>query len=215
MRKRQIRPEMAQYVADPLTPVSADEAIETLAGLDRAPALIAVDGLPLSGKSTLAGKLAERFGWDVLEFDDFYLPADGWPPNIEAAFPFPFFRLDEFRQAVRSLREQGECAWRPIDWPTLTIRSEPLHIGSGRPVIVEGCSVLDPDLADLYDVRLFMVSDRDTLLKAQKARDGENVLSDDWAKLFLPSVDLYMRTQPVKRADLVVAGRGFARGTAA
>ena len=188
--------------------LSADEAAAALAGLNAAPRLIAVDGLPLSGKSTLAGSLADRFGWAVLEFDDFYLPAEDWPPSIEPAFPFPFFRLDEFRAAVRSLHEQGECSWRPIDWPTLTVQPEPRHIGRGQPVIVEGCSVLDPALADLYDFRLFVESDRSTLAAAQKARDGVNVLSELWAKLFLPSVDIYMRTRPDERADLVVAGRG-------
>lgn len=181
-----------------------------LAGLAPLPRMIAVDGLPLSGKSTLASSLADRFNWAVLEFDDFYLPSDGWPPDIEPAFPFPFFRLDEFHQAVRSLHELGKCCWRPIDWPTLTVKADPVYIEDGRPVIIEGCSVLDPALVDLYDVRLFVESDRSTLVKAQKARDGENVLSEDWARLFLPSVDLYMRTRPDKRADFVVAGRGLA-----
>ena len=158
---------------------------------------------------SLASSLADRFNWAVLEFDDLYLPSDGWPPDIEPAFPFPFFRLDEFRQAVRSLHELGKCCWRPIDWPTLTVKADPAYIEDGRPVIIEGCSVLDPALVDLYDVRLFVESDRSTLVKAQKARDGENVLSEDWARLFLPSVDLYMRTRPDKRADFVVAGRGL------
>jgi uridine kinase len=198
---------MAESASDRPT-ISADEAVAALAALTPAPRLIAVDGLPLSGKSTLATRLARRFGWAVLEFDDFYLPADGWPSDIAPAFPFPFFRQGEFRAALRSLRRSGECTWRPIDWPTLTISPAPLRIGRGRPVIVEGCSVLDPDLAGLYDIRLFVESDRGSLAAAQKARDGENVLSDDWARLFLPSVDLYMQTQPETRADLVIAGRG-------
>jgi hypothetical protein len=50
---------MAQRVAEILTPMSADEAADTLAGLHRTPGLVAVDGPPLSGKSTLAGKFAE------------------------------------------------------------------------------------------------------------------------------------------------------------
>jgi uridine kinase len=170
-----------------------------------------VDGLPLSGKSTLARRLARRFGWAVLEFDDFLLPASGWPPDIEPAFPFPFFRVDEFRRAVTSLHERGRCCWRPIDWSTLTLGTAPAEIGDSRPVIVEGCSVLDPELADLYDIRLFVESDRSTLVDAQRSRDGETALSGDWTRLFLPSVDLYMRTRPERRADLVVAGRGFGR----
>jgi uridine kinase len=194
--------------ADDQTRLTFAQAEAALAALEPAPMLIAIDGLPLSGKSTLSLRLADLFGWSVLEFDDFYLPAEGWPSDTQPAFPFPFFRLDEFREAVRALRVHGRCSWRPIDWPSLTVQSEPRHASLGRPLIVEGCSVLDPELASLYDVRLFVDSDRDTLVQAQKARDGENVLAGDWAKLFLPSVDLYMRTQPQGRADLIVAGRG-------
>jgi uridine kinase len=194
-----------------VSPMSMAEAVAALAGLEATPKLIAVDGLPLSGKSGLASRLAHRFDWAVLGFDDFFLPPERWPPDIAPAFPFPFFRVDEFRSAVRSLREHGVCCWRPIDWSSLTVQAEPTGIDSGRPVIVEGCSVLDPELSDLYDVRLFVESDRNTLAQAQKARDGENALSDKWATLFLPSVEFYMWTRPEQRADLIVAGRDWGR----
>jgi hypothetical protein len=87
--------------------VSASEAESGLAALTSEPELIAIDGLPLSGKSTFAERLADRFGWAVLGFEDFYLPERDWPANIEPSFPFPFFRIDEFRQAVRSLQREG------------------------------------------------------------------------------------------------------------
>jgi uridine kinase len=190
--------------------LSVDAAEAAIASRAPAPRLIAIDGLPLSGKTTLADRLADRFGWPILTLDDFYLPSEDWPADIAPGFPFPFFRLDEFREAAQSLRDKGECAWRPIDWPTLTVSETPSRIQTDGPVIVEGCSVLDPKLTDLYDLRIFVASDRTTLVEAQKARDGENVLSEDWARLFLPSVDIYMQTEPWRRADIVVAGRGRA-----
>jgi uridine kinase len=111
---------MPQNTAKGRSLVSASEAESRLAALTSEPELIAIDGLPLSGKSTFAERLADRFGWAVLGFDDFYLPERDWPANIEPSFPFPFFRVDEFRQAVRSLHGKGQYAWPPIDWPTLT-----------------------------------------------------------------------------------------------
>jgi len=188
--------------------LSSAQLEEVLAGWDRPVALVAIDGLPLSGKSTLAERLSARFGWAILAFDDFFLPPEMWPPAISPAFPFPFFRVTEFREAVRALRAVGRCSWNPIDWPTLTIAQRQAKVEARGAVIVEGCSVLDPVLAPLYDVRLFVESDRDSVAKAQHARDGENVLSDDWRKLFMPSVDAYMKTDPQSRSDLVVAGRG-------
>jgi uridine kinase len=182
-----------------------------LARRDRPPRLLAVDGLPLSGKSTLAERLATRFGWDVLGFDDFYLPAKGWPAGVTPQFPFPFFRVEAFREAVRSLRTEGRCLWNPIDWPTLTVSPKRTELVVRGTVIVEGCSVLDPALVDLYDLRIFVESDRDTIVEAQRARDGDNALVDDWTHLFLPSVNIYMQTNPRSRADLIVAGRGRVR----
>jgi uridine kinase len=189
--------------------VNAAEVERRLGALPATPRLIAIDGAPLSGKSTLAERLAERFGWPILGFDDFYRPAPDWPADIAPAFPFPFFRLDEFHAALRELKATGGCSWRPIDWPTLTVQPEPVRLEARGPVIVEGCSVLDPALTPLYDFSIFVESDRASLLAAQHARDGDNALAADWRRLFLPSVDIYLATKPGARADLIVAGRGL------
>ena len=37
---------------------------------------LAIDGMAASGKSTLACKLAEEFGGEVIHMDDFFLPMD-------------------------------------------------------------------------------------------------------------------------------------------
>ena len=190
--------------------VDAAEIERRLAAVPAPPRLIAIDGLPLSGKSTLAERLADRFGWPILGFDDFYLPASDWPPGIAPAFPFPFFRVDEFRACVEGLARGVACAWRPIDWPSLTVRPDEVRLESAGPVIVEGCSVLDPALTPLYGLTIFVASERASLLAAQHARDGDNVLAADWRRLFLPSVDLYVATTaPQARADLIVSGRGL------
>ncbi|HWF77492.1 MAG TPA: hypothetical protein VN694_09980 [Caulobacteraceae bacterium] len=189
--------------------VDAAEVVRRLAALPTPPRLIAIDGAPLSGKSTLAERLAARFGWPILGFDDFYRPAPDWPADIAPAFPFPFFRLEEFHDALRDLKRAGACAWRPIDWPSLTVQPEPVRLETHGPAIVEGCSVLDPALTPLYDFRIFVASDRASLVEAQRIRDGDNVLAADWRRLFLPSVDIYLATRPEARADLIVAGRGL------
>jgi hypothetical protein len=72
---------------------------------------------------------------------------------------------------------------------------------------VEDCSVLDPEIGPFYDLRVFVISDRATLMDARRARDGD-VDAANWERLFLPSTDLYMNTVPQHRADIVVLGRG-------
>jgi uridine kinase len=67
------------------------------------PALIAIDGLPCSGKGTLVGRLKERMDLDCIEVDDFVLPEEQWPSRNQPAFPFPFIRYKAFLEAVKTL----------------------------------------------------------------------------------------------------------------
>jgi uridine kinase len=169
--------------------------------------LIAIDGLPCSGKSALADRLAAAFGLETLAFDDFYLPEPLWPRGIRPGFPFPFFRVKEFHEALHGLATEGRCSYRPYDWCNGQISSIARELYRRGPLIVEGCSVLDPQLEPHYDLRLFVASDRETVLAARRARDGDHD-AENWQRLFLPSVDLYMATLPERRADFVISGRG-------
>lgn len=170
--------------------------------------MIAIDGLPVSGKSTLATRLAAAFDLDVLGFDDFVLPRRMRTRDMAPAYPFPYFRVDAFRQAVRDLHETGACTYQPFNWKTGRISREAATIERRGPLIVEGCSTLDPTLAHHYDLRLFVESDRATLLAARTLRDGRSDATN-WRDLYLPSADLYLDTRPQARADFIVAGRGL------
>ena len=75
--------------------------------------------------------------------------------------------------------------------------------------LVEGVSVLHPDLAPLYDLRIWVESDPETTLAASLER-GVGSWAHEWRFMFLPSVELYLRTDPKSRADVVALGRGAA-----
>lgn len=171
----------------------------------RAP-LIAIDGLPLAGKSTLAHKLARALNGAVISIDEFVRPAAEWAAATPA-FPFPFFRNAVFADALTDLREHSACAFHPYLWETDALAKTPRRVTRDRPIIVEGTGVLSADLAQLYDARIFVESDEETLWAARTARDGES-WSAHWRDLFLPSVALYMQTRPQDRADIAAAGRG-------
>jgi len=174
----------------------------------RSARLIAIDGLPLAGKSTLAELLAAELGLPVLGIDDFYLPPERWPADVAPAFPFPFSRMEEFRAAVQALHREGSCRYRPYDWQAERISDTPRLMAARGPILIEGCGVLDPVLAPLYDLRLFVASDGESLMAAKIARDGD-YMAHDWEHLFLPSTALYLETNPAGRADFIVAGRGM------
>jgi uridine kinase len=184
--------------------LTMDAAVEHVTRL--APSLIAIDGLPCSGKSTMAKRLSERPGGDCIELDDFVLPQRDWPMVIRPAFPFPYIRYAAFVEAVQALSRVGVCSFRPFDWNSWEISRELRTVTREAPVIVEGVSSLNPMLCPLFDVRVFVESDRSTILQTATQR-GVGPWEREWADLFLPSVDLYMATEPQKRADVLVLGR--------
>ena len=51
--------------------------------------LVAIDGLPVSGKSSLAGRLEAELGATIVYLDDFVRPEAEWRGKVAPAFPFP------------------------------------------------------------------------------------------------------------------------------
>jgi uridine kinase len=172
------------------------------------PPLIAIDGLPCSGKSTLVDRLSERFASDCIYLDDFVLPEADWPVGITPGFPFPYIRYDEFLDAVRTLASIGTCSYHPFDWERLAVSPIPRVVSLSKPVMIEGVSALNSGLCDLYGLKIFVDSDRTTTLAAAIDR-GVGKWAAEWRDLFLPSADIYMLTQPTSRADLILPGRGI------
>lgn len=186
--------------------LSFDETLNIVRQGVRSP-LIGIDGLPVSGKSTLADRLCHELGYDSLSLDDFVLPEASWPSRNRPAFPFEFMRYGEFVDAIRSLAATGSCRYRPYDWSTGGVSPTGREVTVDRGVVVEGVSALNPAIAALYGLRIFVESDAATTLEASLAR-GVAGWEREWRELFLPSAELYMRSDPRARADLVVAGRG-------
>jgi len=172
------------------------------------PSFLAIDGLPLAGKTTLADRLAAAIGGACVFLDDFIKPEREWRWRDRPSFPFDFVRYDEFAGAVRGLATDGECRYRPRDYRTgeRADLDRVVRLLDG-PVIVEGVSALHPDLAPLYDLRVWVESDAATVLDAARAR-GVGSWAREWEVMFVPSVALYLRTDPISRADLLAAGRG-------
>jgi uridine kinase len=168
--------------------------------------LIAIDGLPCAGKTTLALRLQEVYGFECLHVDEFLRPEEEWR-GCQPAFPFPYIRYEEFLQAVTDLAEQGECSYAPYDWKTLAVSATPRRITAHRPVIVEGVSALVPLLERHYGLRIFVNSDRRSIQDVARNR-SLGIWQREWRGIFLPSADMYMLTRPERRADMVVPGRG-------
>ena len=171
--------------------------------------LIAIDGLPVSGKSTLAERFETTLGAQCVYLDDFVKPESRWPSRTIPAFPFEYIRYDEFLAAVRTIARGEPCRIQLYDWSTGKLGDDYREVRPGGLVVIEGVSSLHPDLAPLYDLRFWVDSDPATTLAASLAR-GVGNWEREWRELFLPSAELYMRTNPQSRADHIVSGRGAA-----
>ena len=172
--------------------------------------LVGIDGLPVAGKSTLATEVAEALSGTTLHLDDFVRPEPEWPHPLRSGFPFPYIRYADFLGAVLALAACGKCCFHPYDWATgrtSVVEREVRLVGNG-PVVVEGVSALHSSLAPLYRLRVWVESDAATTLAAAFARGG-GVWAQEWEEVFLPSVALYLETNPQSRADVLVAGRGI------
>jgi uridine kinase len=185
-----------------------DASFRLPAGLSRqlTRPLIGIDGLPCAGKTTLAFRLREVYGFEILQVDEFLRAEADWP-NRRPGFPFPYLRYDEFLQAVTALAETGACEYAPFDWELMAVSPVKRRITTARPVIVEGISALVPLLSRYYGLKIFLQSARESVLEVANARNF-GIWASEWRRIFLPSADMYMMTNPEERADIVVPGRG-------
>jgi hypothetical protein len=87
------------------------------------PALVAIDGLPLSGKTTLAQQIIKELGAECLGLDDLVRPEVEWSSRDKPSFPFDFVRYDEFIDAVRSLAHNRCCCFHPYNWETGVLKT--------------------------------------------------------------------------------------------
>lgn len=168
--------------------------------------LVAIDGLPVSGKSTLAERFARELSAVTIYLDDFVRPQNEWRGVVAPAFPFPYIRYDAFLATVTTLARGETAQYQLYDWSSGQLADWRTVSPNGLTVI-EGVSSLHPDLAPLYDVRFWIESDAKTTLEASLAR-GVGDLEHEWRALFMPSVALYLETNPRRRADHIVGGRG-------
>lgn len=173
--------------------ISFDAAV-AIAGTGPHVRLIAIDGLPVSGKSTLAERIAADIEAECIYLDDFVRPEAEWRSRARPGFPFDYIRYDEFLGAVKALARDGSCSYRLYDWNTGRLGDEYRTVRLDRPVIVEGVSALHPELAPLYDLRFWIESDAMTTLDASLKRGVGG-----WEREWRVSADQSARASRISR----------------
>ncbi|MEO6082390.1 MAG: hypothetical protein ABIQ18_04720 [Umezawaea sp.] len=172
-------------------------------------ALVAVDGCGGSGKTTLAERFAAGAGGTVVHGDDFYRPM----PAAERVALTPeqgydrYFDWQRLRDEVLApLRAGTGARYRKYDWGTGEVGGEVHEIAPSGLVVVEGCYTARPELADCYDLTVFVDTSRAVCLERQRAR-GHDHGPEDWIGRWRAAEEHYLRTtDPAGRLTVTVSG---------
>ncbi len=187
---------------------SFDELVHELSVHHAPPFLIAIDGRPCSGKTTLAGRLAKALCAQVIYLDEFFIPQKEWPKHPKPTFPFFYLRYDEFIEGVRKLSAGKSFSYCRYNWDTHTIATQPTIVKPDTTIIVEGVSTLYKELINFYAKKIWVDSDQRTEPEAIRKRQNYKNL-DLWMNFYIPSVNLYFEQKPWQYANIMYAGRGL------
>lgn len=176
-----------------------DEPSERIAQLARAAPpragavrVIAIDGRAGSGKTTLAGQLAERVAAPIVQLEQLYPGWDGLQAGI-----------DLLVEAVLVPLSAGEIAQVPrYDWLASRF-GEPWPLEHPELLIVEGVGAGARKAASFASVLVWLELDADRRKERAMARDGA-VFAPHWTRWAAQEDVLLAREQTPARADLVV-----------
>lgn len=172
------------------------------------PEILALDGRCGSGKSFLAGLLAEVFGCSVFHMDDFYLPPER---RGEEWISQPAGNIDRGRflkEVLVPLRSGEKICYRPYSCTRGTMLP-PKDVQPGRLAVVEGSYSLHPDFRDSYDYRVFLTCLSNVQQRRIFLRSDGNRLHD-FLEWWIPAEERYFEAMKVREScDLTLDTSGF------
>lgn len=166
-------------------------------------AVVAIDGMAASGKSTLAARLAKEFSGSVIHMDDFFLPARLRTPE-RLALPGGNVHYERFEAEVTGSLGRGEdFEYGVFDCSRMEI-TESRHIKGGGLVIVEGAYCLRPDLRGIYDMKIFVkISGAQQMERIIKRNGPEK--AEMFRERWIPMEEAYFEAFSIEQsADVVI-----------
>ena len=158
--------------------------------------LVCIDGPAGSGKTTLAGALAEATGSPVVHTDDLL---EGWGglPGLASTL----------ESLLRPLAEGRPGSWRRWDWHA-DGWAEEHPLAPGPLLVVEGVGSGAARLADLTTVLVWVEAPTDVRLARGMARDGEQ-MAPQWKQWMIDEEELHAHEGSRDRAHVVIDGTGL------
>lgn len=157
----------------------------------KAPVIIAIDGRSGAGKTTLAGRVAERLGAQLIHMDAIY---PGWEGLEEGARVAAEFIVEPLARG-----EDARCpSW---DWYAMRPGAE-LRANAGLPVVLEGCGSITRATAPHLSLGVWLELDERERRRRAEQRGGT---TDEWWSGWREQEErLFTRERPWTRADVVL-----------
>lgn len=172
-----------------------NEKIENL--LKNGRAVIAVDGMCASGKSTLADEIQGTFGGTVIRADSFFLPFD-MRSEERLGEPGGNFHYERFYdEIIKNLSSSQPFSYGVFDCESGKI-SNCVTVDEKRLVIIEGSYCMHPILKAEYDLKVFCKTDNKTQLERILKRNGKRMLKMFEAK-WIPFENKYFSTYNIQK----------------
>lgn len=171
------------------------------------PVVVAIDGRSGSGKSTLANLLREVYGCSIISMDHFFLRPEQRTPE-RLAEPGGNVDYERFQEEVAPRLKKGEPFQYQIfncqDW---SFRPSP-PVQPGPLTVVEGCYSHHPNLAGLYDLKVFLTVPPEVQRQRILKRSGPALLQrfeEEW----IPLEELYFSTYGVaEQSQITLCAHG-------
>ena len=170
-------------------------------------AVIAIDGMAASGKSTLAARLAEELDGCVIHMDDLFLPPE-LRTQERLSSPGGNVHYERFEAEVaEALRSGRDFEYGVFDCSRMEITAS-RRIKAGGLVIVEGAYALRPELRDIYDMKIFMKIDSGLQEQRITARNGSEK-AKTFKEKWIPMEMAYFEAFDIEKSADVVIDQSF------
>lgn len=166
--------------------------------LGKTPLLIALDGACATGKSTLASCLGEKFGWDVLSMDEFFLPASQRGELSELGSNIA---VEDLLQKVILPHSQGKSA-KYCPYHCASGEYAPEKVLEAEVLLVEGVYSLLPALREYYGYKIFLTASWDCRRERLLQRGSD---LNQFQELWIPREERYFSQEGVAQlCDLIL-----------
>lgn len=165
--------------------------------------IIAIDGKCTSGKTTLAGKLAQIYDCNVFHMDDFFLRPEQRTPErfAEIGGNVDYERFLE--EVLVPLRSGSPFSYHPFDCKTFTL-SEAVSVFPKKLNIIEGSYSQHPYFCDPYDLKILLTVSPE--LQRQRILERPVALQKRFFEAWIPMENRYLESFRIQdRADIVTS----------